>query len=110
MLPDNRTILDFVNDPVDSSLPFVPQGGHTSRSDLSAAKTLTAPNGVCTKLLIQCLTQNVRYTFDGTTPTTSLGFRLVAGDSPYIIPLASNTVIKVIEETATANIQYQFGF
>lgn len=106
-----KTNQEFYSQPVDSALPFTPQGIHVSRSDLSSAKTLTPPNGIATKLLIQCLTQNVRYTLDGTTPTSSIGFRLVAGDSPYIIPLAyaSGTTVKVIEETATANLQYQFG-
>ena len=37
------------------------------------------------------------------------GFQLVAGDPPVLLPVTSKTVIKVIEETATADLQYQWG-
>jgi hypothetical protein len=92
-----------------NDLAFTPVGAHNSGLAISSAVSLTIPAGA-SKLMIQALTQNVRFTLDGTAATTSLGFQLKAGDPPVIIPLAPLTpVVKVIEETATASLQYQFG-
>jgi len=88
-------------------LRFDPIGSHHDGTDISSAATLTAADGA-TKLLIQALDQNVRLTLDGTTPTTSKGFQLQAGEPPVMIWAAGST-IKVIEEAATADIQYQWG-
>ena len=88
--------------------PFKPIGAHTTNATLSSAVTLTIPANA-TKLLMQAITQNVRITLDNTTPTATVGFQLRAGDPAVVIPIAVGTVIKVIEETATATIQYQFG-
>lgn len=89
-------------------MSFKPLGSHSDGGAISTAQTLTPEVGA-TKLLIQALTQNVRYTLDGTTPTASKGFQLVAGDPPIIIPINSDVTVKVIEESATADLQYQFG-
>lgn len=89
-------------------LPFTPVGAHTVNSSLSSAVTLTPPAGA-NALLIQALTQNVRFTLDGTTPTASTGFQIIAGNPAMIIDLSATTVFKIIQETATATIQYQFG-
>lgn len=84
-------------------------GSHTSNNTISTATSLTAPAGAGS-LIIQALTQNVRYTLDGTPPTTTTGFQLKAGDPPRTIPIgAAGQVVKVIEETATAVIQYQWA-
>jgi hypothetical protein len=88
-------------------LRFDPIGSHVDGTDISSAATLSAEDGA-TKLLIQALDQNVRLTLDGTTPTTSKGFQLVAGDPPVLVWIAGATV-KVIEEAAAADIQYQWG-
>lgn len=86
-----------------------PLGSHSDGATISAATSLSAlaPAGTG-GILIQALTQNVRYTLDNTAPTASLGFQLKAGDPPVIIPLNGNVTLKVIEETATADLQYQF--
>lgn len=84
-----------------------PVGAHSSGATISSATTLTAPTGA-TKILMQALTQNVRFTLDGTAPTASLGFQLKAGDPPLVVPLGVGTVLKVIQETATASLQYQW--
>lgn len=80
---------------------------HKSGTVISGATTLTPPTGA-THLLIQALTQNVRYTLDGTAPTASLGFQLRAGDPPVIIPIGAGIVVKVIQELATASLQHQW--
>lgn len=89
-------------------ITFNPIGAHAEDTTVSSATTLTTPSGA-TKILLQALTQNVRFTLDGTTPTASLGFQLKAGDPPIIIPLKAGQSVILIEETASATIEYQFG-
>lgn len=88
---------------------FTPVGSHADGASISSALTLTPPNDDASKLLMQALGQNVRFTLDGTTPTATKGFQLVAGDPPLLLPVTSSTTVKVIEETATADLQYQWG-
>lgn len=94
-------------DPRDA-LAFDPIGSHTYNTDISSATTLTPPAGA-TKIKMQAVAQNVRYVLDGSTPTAAIGFQLKAGDPPLIIPLGNNTTIKVIQETATPDFNYQWG-
>lgn len=82
-------------------------GGYTSGRTISAATTLTPVSGA-TKLLLQTTGQNIRFTLDGTTPTASAGFQLKAGDPPIVIPVSSATIIKVIQEAATAVLTEQW--
>lgn len=94
-------------DPRDAGA-FDPIGIHNDGLNIAAAQTLTIPDGA-TKIMIQTITQNVRFTLDGTTPETAKGFQLKAGDPPIIIPLGRAATIKIIQEAATADLQYQFG-
>lgn len=87
---------------------MTPVGDHTSDNDIAAAKTLTPP-ATATALLIQATAQNVRYTLDGADPTTSSGFLLRSDDQPLVIDLGPGMTIKVIEESATATVEYQWG-
>lgn len=90
-------------------LGFAPNGAHSSGADISSVATLAIPAGA-KKIMIQALTQNVRITLDGTAATTSVGFQLKAGDPPVIFPIGHKMAIKVIEEAATASLQYQFSY
>lgn len=85
---------------------YAPVGSHSSGATISTATTLTKPTGA-NSIIIQALTQNVRLTFDGTAPTATLGFQLLAGNAPIILAVPG-TSIKVIEEVATASLQYQW--
>lgn len=87
---------------------MTPVGDHTSDDEVDAAVTLTPPT-TANALLIQAIAQNVRYTLDGTTPTASLGFLLRSDDQPLVIDVGADMTIKVIEESATATIEYQWG-
>lgn len=87
---------------------FIPVGAHSDGLAINAAVALTVPAGA-TKIRIQALTQNVRYTLDGTTPTASKGFQLKSGDPAIVLPIRGTTTLTVIEEAATADLQYQFG-
>jgi hypothetical protein len=85
-----------------------PIGAHNDGLNIAAASTLTPPTGA-TKILIQATSQNVRLTLDGSDPTASKGFQIVASDPPVMIPVGQGTVIKVIQEAATADLQYQWS-
>jgi hypothetical protein len=87
---------------------FNPVGSHNDGLAIVAAQTLTPPTGA-TKLMIQAADKNVRYTLDGTVPTASKGFRLAADGLPVVILIESGVTVKVIEEAATADLQYQWG-
>ena len=89
-------------------LNFNPVGAHNDGLAISSATTITIPDGA-TKIMIQALGQNVRFTLDGTAPEAAKGFQLKAGDPVMVLPLGAGTVLKVIQEAATADLQYQFG-
>ena len=89
-------------------LQFEPVGSHDSDDDISSAATLTKAEGA-TKIMIQAITQNARITFDGSTPTTSHGFQIVAGNPPIWFPVMVGYNVKAIEEAATCELQYQWG-
>ena len=82
-------------------------GSHTQNGTLSSAVTLTPPSGADI-LQIQPLTQNVRIVFDGSTPDATTGFQLTAG-TIYFIDVGQDYSIKLIEETASASVEYQWG-
>jgi type 1 fimbria pilin len=59
-------------------------------------------------MLVQALTQNVRVRLDGSAAAAGVGFQIKAGDAPVTLPVKPAQVVSFIEETATANLQYQF--
>jgi len=91
---------------------FQPIGTHQQRADLAVVQTLARPNTdpTPTKLMVQVVGQsNVRFTIDGSMPTPAFGFRLTTGDAAVIITIHQSTVIQVIEEAATATLNYCWG-
>ena len=89
------------------TMRFSPVGAHVSISG-SGTGILTPPTNA-TKLRIQTLTQNLRYTLDGSAPTPTKGFQLAATYGPITIPISSGTVVWLAEETSGALVQYQWG-
>ncbi len=87
---------------------FDPVSSHLQDGTISAATTLVPPPGA-NKVLVQAVGANVRYTLDGVDPTATFGFVLADGDAPLVIPFGPTTTLKVIEESATAVIDFQFG-
>jgi hypothetical protein len=87
---------------------FEPTGAHVSQS-LSGAYAPSTPADA-TKCLVQAITQNARFTMDGSTPSSSTGFRITAGDPPMVIPASDSVVLKFIEETTGAVLQLQWGY
>jgi hypothetical protein len=87
--------------------PFTPVGGHNSVILTSNIITLTPPDNAI-EVLVQILDVNCRFTLDGTDPTTSSGFQLIAGDA-VIISISKTTTIKITGESSGASVEYQFG-
>lgn len=81
-------------------------GAHTTVADVSSAVTLTRPD-TADALQIQAFAKNIRVTLDGTTPTATTGFQLTAGQL-YQIDVGINSSVKIIQESATATVQYQW--
>ena len=92
-----------------TAFSFHPLGAHQSATDYSSAVTVTIPTGA-DRFMIQTVTQNIRFTLDGTAPTTTKGFQIKAGEYPGVFPLHNESVLKIIEEAATAVVELQFGF
>jgi hypothetical protein len=85
---------------------YTPVGSHMQLTGLSTDKHLIVPqhaNG----LLIQAISQNVRFKLDGTAAVSTVGFQIRAGDPPQLFPLHSGAVVHFIEEAASATIQAQ---
>jgi hypothetical protein len=90
---------------------FYPVGAHVENGSLGSAVELTPPSNA-TRIMMQAFTQNVRFTLDGSTPDANTGFQLKAADPPIVIPVNPGTAgphIQVIQEAATAVLQYQWG-
>ena len=63
----------------------------------------------CNCILVQALAQNIRYTLDGTNPTTSSGFQMKASDAPIVLYMGNNVTFKFIGEASGAILQLQAG-
>lgn len=59
-------------------------------------------------LMVQALTQNIRYRLDGGVPTASVGFQLLAGDAPLLIPMEASVQPNFIREASGAILQFQW--
>lgn len=86
-------------------------GAHTALTVAAGGNWIAKPAGVnvseqATHIQIQALTQNIRYTIDGSQATATHGFRLAAG-SISLVPVP-NGGISVFPETLGAIVQYQF--
>ncbi len=85
-------------------------GSHTRLDVAAGGDFITKPlNGVtptATHLQMQVLTQNIRYTIDGSQATSTLGFQLAAG-AISLIPVP-NLGVSIFEEAVGAIVQYQW--
>ncbi len=80
-------------------------GNHT-RLDVAIGGDFIEKPTDATHLKVQVLTQNIRYTIDGTESSATIGFQLAAG-TETTLPVP-NLGISVFEEAAGAIIQYQW--
>lgn len=89
--------------------PFNPIGSHGSQTVNSSAVFSPEIPDDADLVLVQALTQNIRFTLDGTNPTTSSGFQITAGSDVLVIPIGADSEIKFIAESNGAKLEYQFG-
>lgn len=106
-------ILNFVRSSGMSHNAVAPVGNVTNIANASSVQTLTAPAGA-TILMLQSdgaagSTEYIRYTFDGTNPTTTLGFLNVPDAGMVTINLGPGQVVKVISGGATQGVNYQWA-
>ena len=90
--------------------PFNPLDAHVQQA-IDDAFTPPRPDGDRARyLLVQCHTENARYTLSPiSSPTATVGFVLTAGDPPVMIPVGGPDVNpKFISETAGSILEYQW--
>lgn len=92
--------------PVYQTEYYTPVGAHTSTALGAAAVTDVRPAGA-TQVILQALTQNVRFRLDGVNPTAAVGFQILAGSPPVIIGVAGAD-IRYIRELAGAVLERQW--
>lgn len=59
-------------------------------------------------LMVQSLTQATYFTLDGSTPSATNGFSLLTTQSPILIQMGLNVVIKFLRAASGAILQYQW--
>lgn len=74
---------------------------------LSSAATLTPPSGA-NALYIQAVTQNVYLTQDGSTPSSTNGLILIAGQQPLLLTFPAGTTLKIIQAASSAVAKVQW--
>ena len=69
-----------------------------------------APSGgVGRYLMVQALSQNVRLTLsNGQVPSATVGFQIVAGDFPVLIPVGTDFFPQFFREASGAILEYQW--
>ena len=87
--------------------PMTLVGNHARETSLTSAKVLATPANA-NVVMIQAITQNVRYSLDGTVPSASQGFRLAAG-ALVTIAVGGDMTLTVIGELLGASVEYQWG-
>lgn len=86
---------------------FAPVGVHTQTAALANATAISVPDGA-NALLVQATGRDIRFTIDGSTPTATKGFLILAGGSPTLLMAPSDDcVFTFIETGATATLEYQ---
>lgn len=73
--------------------------------DTSTPVTITPPDGA-DFIIIEVHGHGAHITFDGTAPTTSIGFKL-AKDTPFKIDVGQDTTLQIIATTGTPNAFWQ---
>lgn len=87
--------------------PARPVGAHGRDTSIDTATPIPIPDGA-RYVMLAAYAQNLRYTLDGTTPTTAIGFLVVKDAPPVTIYVETGVTLQVISATAGAEVQYQF--
>lgn len=81
---------------------------HTNHTLGTGVLTLNVPLHAET-IMIQALTQNIRYTLNGTNPSGTSGFQLKASDPPRVHRIGKYTVLKFFRESSGAILELEYG-
>lgn len=90
------------------SLGYDIVGAHSSGTSIAGVVTLTPLPAGAAKLAIQVTGANARFTLDGSAPSATRGFQLKDGDPMMILSVGPTMSIKIIQESATATLEYQW--
>lgn len=60
-------------------------------------------------IMVQALTQNIRYTLNGTTPSATVGFQMLTTSAPIVIEITENMVLQFFREASGSILQYCVG-
>lgn len=93
--------------PVQFGMAVVGAHAHVASATLATAQTYTKPDGATAVLMQNTGTQGIRFTLDGTTPESALGFQLRAYSDPVLVPCPGASV-KAIREADGAALDYQW--
>jgi hypothetical protein len=102
-----NTKLDTVHTDLEKLIRFTLVGSHTHVADLTTIQTITKPAGATSLLCQNTGTTNIRYTLDGTDPTSTNGMQLRNSADPLII-YCPGAAIEMIRESAGAALDYQW--
>jgi hypothetical protein len=83
---------------------YTPVGGHVTIRLQGRVETVNAPDGA-NAVLVQANASGVRYTLDGSEPTSKRGFRLGDG-APVLLPVSGP--ISVVDAKPGAILEAQF--
>lgn len=85
---------------------YVPIAGKSQHNLACVSATaLTVPNGAV-YATVQAATATVKYTTDGTTPTSSVGMTLAAGSTVTLSGYAAIAAFLAISATGTLDVEY----
>lgn len=99
-------------------MPLIdPNKPYFSPLEGSAHMSVTLDAGVFTynaplnggSVAVQAVTENVRFTMDGSAPTATRGFQIVAGNPAQLIQLTKTATLRFIRETSGAVLELQAG-
>lgn len=93
-----------------NQIPFKPLNGvaHQSVTLDATVFTYNAPLQA-NRVAIQALVQNIRFTLDGSAPTTATGFQLKAGDPVIQVFMDDTVTLRFIREASGAILEIQAG-
>lgn len=86
----------------------LPSGLSQTSLTSSAASTVTQKTG-STAFMVQAITNNVYWTFDGSTPSSTNGMTIIAASQPLVLPIgaAGGLTHKFQAATGTAVVNFQ---
>jgi len=82
--------------------------GHKSVSLPAGAWSPQDQPGASEHLMVQCHTQNVWYTLDGSTPSATKGFVLLTTQNPIILSIGHGVTPMFLRAASGAVLQYQW--